>query len=206
VFTGLISELGTVNRLQGSTTGYKLEICAQKSLQDIKVGDSIAINGACLTVVEFSSESFTVDVMPETIKKTVLGKLHIGEYVNLERTLKVGDNLDGHFVTGHVEGIGRIVYRHEEGNATVFSITCSDDLLKRIVPKGSIAVDGISLTVVEVEQHGFSVSIIPHTMKATTLGFKRESSLVNLETDILGRYIEKYMGKDDKFWQNLNTL
>lgn len=205
MFTGLIGELGSVRSLAGDDSGYKLEIAAKTILNDLKLGDSVAVNGACLTVVHITSNSFTADVMPETLRHTNLGKLHIGEKVNLERTLRLCDGLEGHLVSGHVEGTGHILHRQDEGNAVLFRIGCNGDLTRYIVKKGSVAVDGISLTVVEAEKNNFTVSIIPHTAAVTTLGFKREGDWVNIETDMIGRYIEKFIGKDDKFWEHFNT-
>ncbi len=205
MFTGLIGELGSVRSLVGDDLGYKLEIAAKTILNDLKLGDSVAVNGACLTVVHITTKSFTADVMPETVRHTNLGKLHIGEKINLERTLRLCDGLEGHLVSGHVEGTGRILHRHDEGNAILFRIGCNSDLTRYIVKKGSVAVDGISLTVVEAEKNNFTVSIIPHTAAVTTLGFKREGDWVNIETDMIGRYIEKFIGKDDKFWEHFNT-
>lgn len=205
MFTGLIAELGSVRSLAGDDSGYKLEIAAKTILNDLKLGDSVAVNGACLTVVHITTNSFTADVMPETVRHTNLGKLHIGEKVNLERTLRLCDGLEGHLVSGHVEGTGRILHRQDEGNAILFRIGCNGDLTRYIVKKGSVAVDGISLTVVETEKNNFTVSIIPHTATVTTLGFKREGDWVNIETDMIGRYIEKFIGKDDKFWEHFNT-
>lgn len=205
MFTGLIGELGSVRSLAGDDSGYKLEIAAKTILNDLKLGDSVAVNGACLTVVHITTTSFTADVMPETVRHTNLGKLHIGEKVNLERTLRLCDGLEGHLVSGHVEGTGRILHRQDEGNAVLFRIGCNGDLTRYIVKKGSVAVDGISLTVVEAEKNNFTVSIIPHTAAVTTLGFKREGDWVNIETDMIARYIEKFIGKDDKFWEHFNT-
>lgn len=206
MFTGLIGELGSVRSLMGDTSGYKLEITAKKILDNLKLGDSIAVNGVCLTVVKNTIDSFTVDVMPETLRHTNLGKLHISEKVNLERTLRLCDGLEGHLVSGHVEGTGRILHRQDEGNAILFRIGCAETLTHYIVKKGSVAVDGISLTVADVEKNNFIVSIIPHTAAVTTLGFKNIGDWVNIETDIIGRYIEKFIGKDDKFWEHFNTI
>lgn len=205
MFTGLIEELGKVQMLTGAGESYRLSVTAKNILQDLQIGDSVAVNGACLTVVEKTNNGFTVDVMPETIRRTVLGGLHTGELVNLERTLRFGDRLEGHLVAGHVEGVGRILYRQEDGNAVVFRIGCEKSITRYIIEKGSVAVDGISLTVTGVEENSFCVSIIPHTAALTTLGFKREGDRVNLETDIIGKYIEKFVGKEDQFWKSLST-
>ena len=205
MFTGLIEELGKVQSLTGSGESYRLTVGAKKVLQDLAIGDSVAVNGACLTVVEKTSNSFTVDVMPETARRTVIGTLHVGEGVNLERTLRFGDRLEGHLVAGHVEGVGRILHRQEDGNAVVFRIGCDKSLTHYIIEKGSVAVDGISLTVTAVEENSFSVSVIPHTAAVTTLGFKRVGDKVNVETDLIGKYIEKFVGKEDQFWKSLST-
>lgn len=205
MFTGLIEELGKVQSLTGAGESYRLTVGAKKVLQDLAIGDSVAVNGACLTVVAKTDNAFTVDVMPETARHTVIGALHMGEGVNLERTLRFGDRLEGHLVAGHVEGVGRILHRQEDGNAVVFRIGCEKSLTHYIIEKGSVAVDGISLTVTAVEENSFSVSVIPHTAAVTTLGFKRVGDKVNVETDLIGKYIEKFVGKEDQFWKSLST-
>lgn len=205
MFTGLIEELGKVKSLTVAGESYRLSIVAKKVLQDLAIGDSVAVNGACLTVVTKTDNAFTVDVMPETARRTVIGALHVGEGVNLERTLRFGDRLEGHLVAGHVEGVGRILHRQEDGNAVVFRIGCEKSLTHYIIEKGSVAVDGISLTVTAVEENSFSVSVIPHTAAVTTLGFKRVGDKVNVETDLIGKYIEKFVGKEDQFWKSLST-
>lgn len=205
MFTGLIEELGKVQSLTGLGESYRLTVGAKKVLQDLAIGDSVAVNGACLTVVTKTDNAFTVDVMPETARRTVIGALHVGEGVNLERTLRFGDRLEGHLVAGHVEGVGRILHRQEDGNAVVFRIGCEKSLTHYIIEKGSVAVDGISLTVTAVEENSFSVSVIPHTAAVTTLGFKRVGDKVNVETDLIGKYIEKFVGKEDQFWKSLST-
>lgn len=205
MFTGLIEELGKVQSLTVAGESYRLTVGAKKVLQDLAIGDSVAVNGACLTVVAKTDNAFTVDVMPETARCTVIGTLHVGEGVNLERTLRFGDRLEGHLVAGHVEGVGRILHRQEDGNAVVFRIGCEKSLIHYIIEKGSVAVDGISLTVTAVEENCFSVSVIPHTAAVTTLGFKRVGDKVNVETDLIGKYIEKFVGKEDQFWKSLST-
>lgn len=205
MFTGLIEELGKVQSLTGLGESYRLTVGAKKVLQDLAIGDSVAVNGACLTVVTKTDNAFTVDVMPETARRTVIGSLHVGEGVNLERTLRFGDRLEGHLVAGHVESVGRILHRQEDGNAVVFRIGCEKSLTHYIIEKGSVAVDGISLTVTAVEENSFSVSVIPHTAAVTTLGFKRVGDKVNVETDLIGKYIEKFVGKEDQFWKSLST-
>lgn len=194
MFTGLVAELGTVVALKPLKQSYNITVKAQKVLANLKIGDSVAVNGACLTVVNISGSEFTADVMPETVKLTNLRHLKSGDRVNLERTLRLCDGLDGHIVSGHVEGVGVIAAKKAEGIAEIVTIKTPPELLKYIIKKGSIAIDGISLTVTEVTDTGFSVSLIPHTAKETTLGFKKPGDEVNLETDIIGKYVEHLLG------------
>lgn len=205
MFTGLIEELGEVGNLIGAGYSYRLTIAAKKILENVGIGDSIAVNGACLTVVEKQDKGFTVDVMPETARRTTIGRLHMGERVNLERTLRFGERLEGHLLSGHIEGVGRILHRQEDGNALLFKIACDKTITRYIVKKGSVAVDGISLTVADVDENSFQVGVIPHTAAVTTLGFKRVGDRVNIETDLIGKYIEKFVGKEDEFWKSLVT-
>lgn len=193
MFTGLVAELGTVQNLVRQGNSYHLTVAARKVLENLKIGDSVAVNGCCLTVVKMDDACFTADVMPETVRLTNIGGLANGSRVNLERTLRLCDGLDGHIVSGHVEGLGTISGQRPEGIAVVTTISCSSDLLKYIIKKGSIAIDGISLTVTEVTETSFSVSLIPHTAKMTTLGFKKVGDKVNLETDIIGKYVERML-------------
>lgn len=214
MFTGLVAELGTVQRLARQGNSYHLTVGAKKVLENLKIGDSVAVNGACLTVVRMDDSGFTADVMPETVRLTNIGSLQPGSRVNLERTLRLCDGLDGHIVSGHVEGLGTISEQRPEGIAVVVTIATPPELLKYIIKKGSVAIDGISLTVTEVTDTSFSVSLIPHTAKETTLGFKKVGDSVNLETDILGKYVERMLtwnnaqhkqaGKADTL--NMNTL
>lgn len=212
MFTGLVAELGTVQRLARQGNSYHLTVGAKKVLENLKIGDSVAVNGACLTVVRMDDSGFTADVMPETVRLTNIGSLQPGSRVNLERTLRLCDGLDGHIVSGHVEGLGTIYEQRPEGIAVVVTISTPPELLKYIIKKGSIAIDGISLTVTEVTDTSFSVSLIPHTAKETTLGFKKVGDSVNLETDILGKYVERMLtwnkqtqaGKADTL--NMQTL
>lgn len=194
MFTGLIAELGTVERLAEGSTSCQLTVRAQKILPGVKIGDSIAVNGVCLTVVHLQGNRFTADVMPETVRRTTLRQLQPGDRVNLEKALRPTDGLDGHIVQGHVEGVGTIREIAPEGNALAYRIETPKELLRYIVEKGSVAIDGISLTVTETDDTGFSVSLIPHTAKMTTLGYKSVGDSVNLETDILARYVEKMLG------------
>lgn len=193
MFTGLVAELGTVQKLARQGNSYHLTVSAKKIMANLKIGDSVAVNGACLTVVKMSGDGFTADVMPETVRLTNIGSLNAGDKVNLERTLRLCDGLDGHIVSGHVEGLGTIAAQRNDGIAVVVTIDTPQELLKYIIKKGSIAIDGISLTVTEVTSSTFSVSLIPHTAKETTLGFKTVGDTVNLETDILGKYVERML-------------
>ena len=186
MFTGLIEEVGTMEGASYGEKSMKLTIKAKKILEDIKLGDSISTNGVCLTVSSFDSHSFTVDVMPETMRKTNLGKLKKGSLVNLERALKVSDRLGGHIVSGHIDG-------KDEGIATWLTVETNTEIIKYIIPKGSIAIDGTSLTVVDTSHKAFRVSLIPVTKEETVLLKKKVGDEVNLECDIVGKYIERFM-------------
>lgn len=194
MFTGLVEELGKVKLLERGATSARLTIMARVILSDIKLGDSIAVNGTCLTVVEYADNWFTADVMPETVRQTVLNGLKAGDPVNLERTLRVGDRFGGHIVSGHIDGVGTILSKDPEANAILIKIKAGPDVMRYVIRKGSIAIDGISLTVVDCGQDWFRVSLIPHTAKMTTLGLKKSGETVNLETDIIGKYVEKMLG------------
>ena len=193
MFTGLVAELGVVKTLKKEKDSYHLTISSKKILPLLKIGESVAVNGSCLTVVALSDNAFTVDVMPETVRFTAIETFKTGEKVNLERTLRLNDGLDGHLVSGHVEGVGTISKITAEGIAKLVTIKAPQPLLKYILPKGSIAIDGISLTVTTVTNLGFSVSLIPHTVSETTLGFKKTGDKVNLETDMIGKYVERML-------------
>jgi len=186
MFTGLIEEQGRV--LTPPRNG-KLSLAASKVTEGLALGDSIAVNGVCLTVSAFSGQRFTADVMPETLHRSNLGELRTGSLVNLERALPATGRFGGHFVSGHIDGGGSLLSVRPEGNALIFSIRAAPELLRGIVEKGSVAIDGISLTVVEVTETLFSVSVIPHTAAVTTLAGKRPGDRLNLETDMIGKYV-----------------
>ena len=186
MFTGLIEEQGRV--LTPPRNG-KLSLAASKVTEGLALGDSIAVNGVCLTVSAFSGQRFTDDVMPETLHRSNLGELRTGSLVNLERALPATGRFGGHFVSGHIDGVGSLLSVRPEGNALIFSIRAAPELLRGIVEKGSVAIDGISLTVVEVTETLFSVSVIPHTAAVTTLAGKRPGDRLNLETDMIGKYV-----------------
>ena len=189
MFTGIIEEIGTVSKVVNKSEALELTIKAKHILKDIKLGDSIAINGVCLTVTTFNSEMFTLDVMPETFRATALATIKVGVKVNLERALAVGGRLGGHFVTGHVDGTGEIIAIEPCSNAVNYIISCSNDLLKYCILKGSIAVDGTSLTIFSLDQTTFKLALIPHTIKNTVLGQKAIGDKVNIECDMLGKYV-----------------
>jgi len=193
MFTGIVEEIGKVRRIVYGSKSIKLSIQCSRVLEDAKLGDSIAVNGICLTVVDRKSDEFTADVMPETMRKTGLGELKVGYAVNLERALRLTDRLGGHIVTGHIDGTGVIMDRVQEDNAIWLTIEAGKDILKYIVMKGSVALDGTSLTVAHVDDKCFKVSLIPHTASITTLGSKEIGSSVNIECDMLGKYVEKLL-------------
>ncbi len=193
MFTGLIEEIGEIKSIEKGTKSARITIKAEKILEGTKLGDSISTNGVCLTVTEFNKSSFSVDVMAETIRKSNLGKLKPGSKVNLERALRLSDRLGGHIVSGHIDGGGTIVDLYNEENATWVSIETTTDILKYIVHKGSITIDGISLTVAYVDENIFKVSIIPHTKGETTLLMKKIGDEVNLECDMMAKYVEKIL-------------
>ncbi len=195
IFTGIVEELGKIGEIKRGSQSCQLDIEAGQVLADVKLGDSIAVNGVCLTVTAFETDRFTADVMWETLKKTNLEKLRSGDLVNLERALRLSDRMGGHLVLGHVDGVGRILEQRRLDIAIVTRVGCPTELLKYILPKGSVAVDGVSLTVVECLADSFTVSLIPHTAKLTTLGWKKPGDQVNLETDIIGKYVEHLLKK-----------
>lgn len=195
MFTGIVEEIGEVLAVEYGNQSIKLKVGCKKILEDIHIGDSIGTNGVCLTVTELHSDAFTADVMPETLRKTSLKILKAGVRVNLERALKADGRLGGHFVTGHIDGTGIISEKKHEGNAIWMEIRAEPHIMKYVVNKGSIAIDGTSLTVATAGDKWFRVSIIPHTADVTILSLKNRGDIVNLECDILGKYIEKLINK-----------
>ena len=193
MFTGIIEEMGLVKKIDRGSKSCILEIQCNEVLTDAKIGDSIATNGVCLTVTTMSSNSYTADVMPETLNKSSLGELKIGDRVNLERAMVANGRFGGHIVSGHIDGTGYIEKTMQDDNAIWYTIAADSSLLKYIVKKGSIAIDGISLTVADVSERNFKVSIIPHSQSKTNLQFKKTGAIVNLECDIIGKYVEKLM-------------
>jgi riboflavin synthase len=193
MFTGIVEEMGAVTVVERTLAGTRVTLLASTIMSDLKIGDSVSVNGTCLTVVSREERSFVVEVSPETLSVTTLGQLGAGAPVNLERAMKLNERIGGHLVAGHVDGVGTIRSRHQEGNAIFFTIQAPGDVLKYCVVKGSITVDGISLTINDVTSEGFSVAIIPHTAKVTTLGLKQVNDSVNLESDLIGKYVERLL-------------
>ena len=189
MFTGLVEELGSVRRLERLRDGGRLTVQARTVLEGTRLGDSIAVNGACLTVVELQKDGFTVDFMAETLERTTIGWLSAGASVNLERSLAIGGRAGGHLVLGHVDAVGEVLAVRPTGVATLLRFSLPESVAPCVAPKGSIAIDGISLTVIGVDEQGFEVGIIPHTLKQTTLGAVKVGARVNLEADVLARYV-----------------
>ncbi|MDR1159141.1 MAG: riboflavin synthase, partial [Syntrophomonadaceae bacterium] len=191
IFTGLIEEIGQIRNVEPRSESIKIDIKADKILEDIALGDSIAVNGVCLTIIGFGDKYFSAEAMPETMDKSTLNVLRKGDRINLERALRLGDRLGGHIVQGHVDAIGTIVKKEIFDIAIIYTIAASPEVMKYVVSKGSIAVEGVSLTIASVQEKEFKVSLIPHTADYTVLGSKKDGDIVNLETDIIGRYVEK---------------
>lgn len=192
MFTGIIEGLGTIRHVRSVGSGKRLTVAADFTLDGTKTGDSIAVNGACLTAVSIDGSRFEADVSPESLSATTLGRTTVGDRVNIERALRLSDRLDGHLVTGHVDGMGTLKRIQNEGNAIRMTFSAPESLTRYMVKKGSVAVDGISLTINRCDSEQFEVSIIPHTAKITTLGLRRAGDAMNIETDIIGKYVERF--------------
>lgn len=193
MFTGIIEEVGSVASIRKGAHSCVLTVNASRVLEDVHLGDSIATNGVCLTVTSFTSHSFSADVMHETLNRSSLGSLHIGSPVNLERAMLAGGRFGGHIVSGHIDGVGTISSIKEDDNAVWYTIEAPSSILRYIIEKGSITLDGISLTVAKVTNSNFSVSIIPHTRAQTNLAPKKVGDVLNLENDLVGKYVERLM-------------
>lgn len=198
MFTGIVEETGHVVQVVSGSTSGELRIGAAKVLEGTGIGDSIAVNGVCLTVTRLFKDGFTADVMPETLRRCNLGRLRSGDRVNLERAMAADGRFGGHIVSGHIDGMGVVSETRREGNATWVKIEAAEDILRLIVEKGSITIDGISLTVAALDDRSFSVSIIPHTGEETTLLRRKQGDPVNLENDIIGKYVERLLAFDRK--------
>ncbi len=193
MFTGIIEGLGTLRDIRPAGKGMRLSIESDFDLTRTKIGDSIAVNGACLTAVIIEGHNFAVDVAPETMSLTTFAKARPGDRVNLERALRLSDRLDGHLVSGHIDGMGVIKSKINLSNAVIVTISLQPGLTKYMIHKGSVAIDGISLTINKCSTESIELSIIPHSAKLTTIGFKKPGDEVNIETDVVGKYIEKFV-------------
>lgn len=207
MFTGIIEELGTITNLKKSADSMVLVINAKDVLKDVRLGDSIAVNGVCLTVTSFNQNEFSVDVMPETFKATSLSLLQVGSKVNLERSLAVGSRMGGHFVTGHVDGVATIKKITAQSNAIYYILALSKNLISQCIDRGSIAVDGTSLTIFGIDSEIITLSLIPHTVKNSVLGQKKVGDIVNIECDMIGKYVANFVlqQKNDKVDTNFLT-
>ncbi|MCL2766589.1 MAG: riboflavin synthase [Peptococcaceae bacterium] len=193
MFTGIVEELGTLIGVRRGAASAQIDLGATKVLEETRIGDSIAVNGICLTVTRLANKEFSADVMAETLSKTNLGALRAGDPVNLERALRFGDRLGGHLVSGHIDGVGTITGLEKLDIATLITIRAPKAVMRYIINKGSIAIDGTSLTVVDFKGDNFRVSLIPHTAQVTVLGRKKNGATVNLEGDLIGKYIERLL-------------
>ena len=193
MFTGIIEEMGVIQGIDRRIKSARLSILARIVLEDLSIGDSIMVNGVCLTAAEKREKEFTADISPETLTVTDLGSLKTGDAVNLERAMRVNSRLGGHLVTGHIDGVGRVRERNRNDDALLLSIEMPPDLMRYCIKKGSIAVDGVSLTINHVGRQEIEVAIIPHTAKVTTLGLKGVGTTVNLECDLIGKYVERLL-------------
>ncbi|MDO8885385.1 riboflavin synthase [Candidatus Oleimmundimicrobium sp.] len=202
MFTGIIEELGKVRSFRKSGNACSIKVFAPIISKNIKIGDSIAVNGVCLTVIKQHKDGLEADIMPETLKQTNLGTMKQGEMVNLERAVRPSDRLGGHIVSGHIDGAGKIISSNRDRNAIILKIKTESQIMEFVVPKGSVAIDGVSLTVTSVLKNSFYVSIVPHTAETTTLGFKKRGESVNLETDIMAKHIKKFFNKQK---ENIDT-
>jgi len=195
MFTGIIEGLGTIIEIRPAGRGKRLTFDADFVLDQTKIGDSISVSGVCLTVVMIDSKRFQIDVSPETFSKTTFLRAKMGDRVNLERALRLSGRIDGHLVSGHIDGIGTVKRKQNAGNAVIFTIGVPESLSRYMVKKGSVAVDGISLTINNCGRDSLDVSIIPHTAKLTTMGLSKVGDPVNIETDMIGKYVERFVNK-----------
>jgi riboflavin synthase len=206
LFTGLIQDVGKIQSIDRRGGGIRLTISSQLDLNAAKIGDSISVEGVCLTVVNFSGHTLTVEVSPETLRRTTLSSAKEGQPVNLETALRMSDPMGGHLVAGHVDGTGEIIAAVPEGNSIRYRFRVPREIGRFLIEKGSVAVDGISLTVMECHEQEFSVSVIPHTAQATTLGKKKAGDRVNLENDLIAKYVEKFVHQRDNLAQGTSRL
>jgi riboflavin synthase len=199
LFTGLIQDIGIVQTVERSKGGMRLTIATRLDLSRIRVGDSVAVDGACLTVIKKAEESFAVEVSAETLQRTTLGRMQSGQAVNLEESLRLSDPLGGHLVSGHVDGTGQILRILAEGNASRYHFGFPEPMGRYLIEKGSVAVDGISLTIAALDDRGFHAVVLPYTARSTTLGRKKVGDSVNLENDLIAKYVEKFVRLPEDF-------
>ncbi len=198
MFTGIIEELGTISHIDKTDTGKQFIINANKIMDDLKLGDSVCVNGVCLTITNYDKNSFTLDLVEETLNKSNLGEIEIGSFVNLERAITLSTRLGGHILQGHVETVGIIMEKFSmSGDGATLILSIDSKFLRYCIPKGSISLDGVSLTIASVSENAIKIALIPHTLKMTTLGLKDVGDSLNIETDIIGKYIERFMSFDD---------
>jgi riboflavin synthase len=193
MFTGIIEGLGTVSGIQSVGQGKRLSITSDISLDQSKTGDSISVSGACLTAVAINGSRFEADVSPETVARTTFGQIKVGDRLNLERAMRLSDRIDGHLVTGHIDGTGVIRQTKMTDNAFIVTIDIPEPLLRYMIKKGSVAIDGISLTINMCHPESIELTVIPHTARFTTIGLKKRGDLVNIETDMIGKYVERFI-------------
>lgn len=198
MFTGICEECGSIRQITDTGSGRRLTIKAAVVLDGSKVGDSIAVDGICLTATSLGKDFFTADVSEETLRYTVLGQRRPGDFVNLERALRVGDRLGGHIVSGHVDGTGVVKRIERDGDSFLYTFTSDDEILGRIIKKGSVTVNGISLTVAELTDDDFSIEVIPHTLSVTNIGKLKPGDIVNLENDMIGKYVEHFLSEKNE--------
>ena len=196
MFTGIIEELGKIEKIETRSSGMRFNISAKLVMDDLKIGDSISINGVCLTVTEKKEKKFSLDLVPETLDKSNLGELIEGNYVNLERAMQASDRFGGHILQGHIETLGVILDKQQQEDNAVISVGLDPEWMRYCIPKGSIALDGISLTIANIEANIVEIALIPHTLENTTLGLKSKSDTLNIETDIIGKYVERLLSFD----------
>ena len=196
MFTGIVEELGQIQEIDSGSSGIRFTLSAKLVTDDLNIGASISVNGVCLTVVHKKEKKFSLDLVPETLDKSNLGELIEGDYVNLERAMKVSDRFGGHILQGHVETLGVILDKQEQEDNAVISVGLDPEWMRFCIPKGSIAIDGISLTITNIEANIIEIALIPHTLKNTTLGLKSKSDTLNIETDIIGKYVNRLLSFD----------
>ena len=196
MFTGIVEELGQIHKIDLKPSGMRFTISAKLVMDDLKIGDSISVNGVCLTVIQKDKKQFSLELVPETLDKSNLGELIEGNYVNLERAMQASDRFGGHILQGHVETLGVILDKQQQEDNAVISVGLDPEWMRFCIPKGSIALDGISLTIAKIEANIVEIALIPHTMENTTLGLKSKSDTLNIETDIIGKYVERLLSFD----------